>query len=157
MDRFLVKGAVRGLTGESEGEQTRGGPAGVGEEEGNSRKKPRRAAPGNGVDSARPNWRHIRAEGLDCDYTVLFGKEEADEIFQELEKEVEYFTGTKTAVTTSVSTGTMSENWPLGAPSPLFPSGHAETSFSDTRIPEGSTPAGGSAWSGFNWPTEAYS
>ncbi|KAB1255553.1 DNA oxidative demethylase ALKBH2 [Camelus dromedarius] len=93
MDRFLVKGAVRGLTGESEGEQTRGGPAGVGEEEGNSRKKPRRAAPGNGVDSACPNWRHIRAEGLDCDYTVLFGKEEADEIFQELEKEVEYFTG----------------------------------------------------------------
>ncbi|NWU20914.1 ALKB2 demethylase, partial [Dyaphorophyia castanea] len=32
-----------------------------------------------------------RAEGLSCDYRILFGKAEADEIFQELEKEVEYF------------------------------------------------------------------
>ncbi|NWS04640.1 ALKB2 demethylase, partial [Motacilla alba] len=35
--------------------------------------------------------REIRAEGLSCDYRILFGKAEADEIFQELEKEVEYF------------------------------------------------------------------
>ncbi|KAF2986586.1 hypothetical protein EK904_009211 [Melospiza melodia maxima] len=31
--------------------------------------------------------------GLSCDYRILFGKAEADEIFQELEKEVEYFEG----------------------------------------------------------------
>ncbi|NXD31104.1 ALKB2 demethylase, partial [Spelaeornis formosus] len=35
--------------------------------------------------------REIRAEGLRCQYRILFGKAEADEIFQELEKEVEYF------------------------------------------------------------------
>ncbi|NXE96931.1 ALKB2 demethylase, partial [Menura novaehollandiae] len=35
--------------------------------------------------------REIRAEGLSCDYRILFGKAEADEIFQQLEKEVEYF------------------------------------------------------------------
>lgn len=93
MDRFLVKGAVRGLMGKRGQEQTGGGPAGLAEEEGTSRKKPRRAAPGNGVHSAGLSWRHIAAEGLDCDYTVLFGKAEADGIFQELEKEVEYFTG----------------------------------------------------------------
>ncbi|KAB0370440.1 hypothetical protein FD755_018402 [Muntiacus reevesi] len=93
MDRFLVKGSVGGLKRRMEQEQTGGGPAGLAEEEGNSKKKPRKAAPGNGVDLAGLSWRHIRAEGLDCDYTVLFGKAEADEIFQELEKEVEYFTG----------------------------------------------------------------
>ncbi|OWK15051.1 ALKBH2 [Cervus elaphus hippelaphus] len=92
MDRFLVKGAVGGLKRRMEQEQTGGGPAGLAEEEGNSKEKHRRAAPGNGVDLAGLSWRHIRAEGLDCDYTVLFGKAEADQIFQELEKEVEYFT-----------------------------------------------------------------
>ncbi|XP_057601956.1 DNA oxidative demethylase ALKBH2 isoform X2 [Hippopotamus amphibius kiboko] len=93
MDRFLVKGAVRGLMGKREKEQTGAGPAGLAEEEGNSRKKPRRVALENGVDEEGLSWRHIRAEGLDCDYTVLFGKAEADEIFQALEKEVDYFTG----------------------------------------------------------------
>ncbi|KAJ7309852.1 hypothetical protein JRQ81_007926 [Phrynocephalus forsythii] len=38
-------------------------------------------------------WRQIRAEGLSCDYRILFGRAEADQIFQELEKEVEYFEG----------------------------------------------------------------
>ncbi|NP_001019687.1 DNA oxidative demethylase ALKBH2 isoform X1 [Bos taurus] len=93
MDRFLVKGAVGSLKRRMEQEQTGGGPAGLAEEEGNSKKNPRRAAPGNGVDSAGLTWGRIRAEGLNCDYTILFGKAEADEIFQELEKEVEYFTG----------------------------------------------------------------
>ncbi|KAM9056248.1 DNA oxidative demethylase ALKBH2 isoform X2 [Balaenoptera acutorostrata] len=156
MDRFLVKGAVRGLMGKREQEQTGGGPAGLAEEEGTSGKKPRRAAPGSGVHSAGLSWRHIGAEGLDCDYTVLFGKAEADEIFQELEKEVEYFTGTKTAMTTLVSTEMMRENWLLGAPSPLSPLGLAETSSSGIRIPGGSTPPGGWGWSGSSWPTEAY-
>lgn len=38
-------------------------------------------------------WRKIEAEGLDCDYCQLFMKEEANELFNALEKEVEYFTG----------------------------------------------------------------
>ncbi|NXN78081.1 ALKB2 demethylase, partial [Bombycilla garrulus] len=42
-----------------------------------------------GPERAPP--REIRAEGLSCDYRILFGKAEADEIFQQLEKEVEYF------------------------------------------------------------------
>lgn len=44
------------------------------------------------------NWRHLRAQGLNCDYTILFGKAEADEIFRELEQEVEYFTGKRRAL-----------------------------------------------------------
>lgn len=38
-------------------------------------------------------WKKIRAEGLICDYTTLYGRAQADEIFQQLEKEVEYFEG----------------------------------------------------------------
>lgn len=38
-------------------------------------------------------WKEIRAEGLSCDYTVLYGRAQADEAFQQLEKEVEYFEG----------------------------------------------------------------
>lgn len=93
MDRFLVKSAPRGLLGKRQPAQTGGGPAALGDGEESSRKRPRRETPENGVDLAGPSWQRIRAEGLDCDYTVLFGKAEADEIFQELEKEVEYFTG----------------------------------------------------------------
>ncbi|XP_027422305.1 DNA oxidative demethylase ALKBH2 isoform X2 [Bos indicus] len=157
MDRFLVKGAVGSLKRRMEQEQTGGGPAGLAEEEGNSKKNPRRAAPGNGVDSAGLTWGRIRAEGLNCDYTILFGKAEADEIFQELEKEVEYFTGTKTARTTLASTGMMRENWLPGAQSPLSPLGPAETSSSGIRIPGGSTRPGGWRWSGSSWPMAAYS
>ncbi|XP_046496497.1 DNA oxidative demethylase ALKBH2 [Equus quagga] len=93
MDRFLVKSAPRGLLGKRQPAQTGGGPAALGDGEESSRKRPRRETPENGVDMAGLSWQRIRAEGLDCDYTVLFGKAEADEIFQELEKEVEYFTG----------------------------------------------------------------
>ncbi|XP_058014879.1 DNA oxidative demethylase ALKBH2 [Ahaetulla prasina] len=38
-------------------------------------------------------WKKIRAEGLICDYTTLYGRAQADEIFQQLEKEVEYLEG----------------------------------------------------------------
>lgn len=93
MDRFLVKRALGGLVGKREQEQTGAGPAELGEDEESTRKRPRRETPGNGADLAGLSWRRIRAEGLDCDYTVLFGKAEADEIFRELEQEVEYFTG----------------------------------------------------------------
>ncbi|RXN23525.1 DNA oxidative demethylase ALKBH2 [Labeo rohita] len=40
-------------------------------------------------------WQKIEAEGLDCDYSLLFDKEEADYFFNQLEEEVEYFTGDK--------------------------------------------------------------
>ncbi|XP_048833239.1 DNA oxidative demethylase ALKBH2 isoform X2 [Brienomyrus brachyistius] len=37
-------------------------------------------------------WQKIEAEELDCDYALLFSKQQADELFKRLEKEVEYFT-----------------------------------------------------------------
>ncbi|XP_063310755.1 DNA oxidative demethylase ALKBH2 isoform X1 [Pelobates fuscus] len=36
-------------------------------------------------------WKEIRAEGLSCDYTLLYTKTEADVIFQQLEREITYF------------------------------------------------------------------
>ncbi|XP_038945450.1 DNA oxidative demethylase ALKBH2 isoform X3 [Rattus norvegicus] len=71
MDRFLVRpdrGDIQGAAEE---------PAPTGEASG---------------DMQSPGWQHFRAEGLNCDYTVLFRKAEADQIFRELEQEVEYFT-----------------------------------------------------------------
>ncbi|XP_042193324.1 DNA oxidative demethylase ALKBH2 [Callorhinchus milii] len=41
----------------------------------------------------RPVWRHVAAEGLDCDYAVIFTRSEADDIFLRLEEELEYFSG----------------------------------------------------------------
>lgn len=92
MDRFLVKGAPGSLPGEGK-EEAGDKPAAADEDGEPSSKRPRREADGSGAHPADPSWRHIRAEGLDCDYTVLFGKAEADEILRELEREVEYFTG----------------------------------------------------------------
>lgn len=40
-------------------------------------------------------WQKIEAEGLDCDYAQLFSKDEADYLFQKLEEELVYSTGTK--------------------------------------------------------------
>lgn len=40
-------------------------------------------------------WQKIEAEGLDCDYAQLFSKDEADRLFQKLEEELVYSTGTK--------------------------------------------------------------
>ncbi|XP_049721810.1 DNA oxidative demethylase ALKBH2 isoform X1 [Elephas maximus indicus] len=100
MDKFLVKGAFHHRLGKGEERSLREEQDQTGEdaavlrgEEGSSRKRPRRDTAEGGVHSAGPRWRHIRAQDLDCDYTVLFGRAEADEIFQQLEKEVEYFTG----------------------------------------------------------------
>lgn len=39
-------------------------------------------------------WQKIEAQGLDCDYGLLFSKDEASRLFMQLEEEVEYFTGT---------------------------------------------------------------
>ncbi|XP_067862161.1 DNA oxidative demethylase ALKBH2 [Heptranchias perlo] len=44
------------------------------------------------------SWKRIRAEGLDCDYTKIFTKSEADDIFLQLEKVLEYFSGDLTKV-----------------------------------------------------------
>ncbi|XP_072921991.1 DNA oxidative demethylase ALKBH2 [Hemitrygon akajei] len=44
------------------------------------------------------SWKHLRAEGLNCDYTKLFTRSQADDIFLELEKTLEYFSGDLTKV-----------------------------------------------------------
>ncbi|XP_040207807.1 DNA oxidative demethylase ALKBH2 [Rana temporaria] len=38
-------------------------------------------------------WKRIRAANLSCDYTIFFTKIEANEIFQQLEQEIVYFSG----------------------------------------------------------------
>lgn len=43
-------------------------------------------------------WQKIEAEGLDCDYALLFSKVEADHLFNKLEEEVVYSTGTTSTV-----------------------------------------------------------
>ncbi|XP_061674335.1 DNA oxidative demethylase ALKBH2 isoform X2 [Syngnathoides biaculeatus] len=43
-------------------------------------------------------WRKIESENLDCDYALLFTKEEADRLFQKLEEEVIYSTGEEAKV-----------------------------------------------------------
>uniref|UniRef100_UPI0037E78395 DNA oxidative demethylase ALKBH2 n=1 Tax=Semicossyphus pulcher TaxID=241346 RepID=UPI0037E78395 len=43
-------------------------------------------------------WQKVEAEGLDCDYALLFSKEEADQLFKQLEEEVVYSTGEKATV-----------------------------------------------------------
>ncbi|XP_029999782.1 DNA oxidative demethylase ALKBH2 [Sphaeramia orbicularis] len=43
-------------------------------------------------------WQKIEAEGLDCDYALLFSKEEADRLFRQLEEEVVYSTGQEAKV-----------------------------------------------------------
>lgn len=43
-------------------------------------------------------WQKIESEGLDCDYALLFPKEEADILFRKLEKEVVYATGEEAQV-----------------------------------------------------------
>ncbi|XP_027567072.1 DNA oxidative demethylase ALKBH2 [Pipra filicauda] len=68
MDGFVVK-VPRGQAGGGGGQGRRHEEAGPG----------------------RPPPRQIRAEGLRCDYRILFPKAEADEIFQQLEEEVQYF------------------------------------------------------------------
>lgn len=98
MDRFLVKGVPGGLLGRRETRQAAEGRAELEGEEESSRKRRRREAPGGGVAPTALSWQPVRAESLNCDYTVLFSKAEADEIFRELEKDVEYFTGEQRTV-----------------------------------------------------------
>ncbi|XP_041643459.1 DNA oxidative demethylase ALKBH2 [Cheilinus undulatus] len=43
-------------------------------------------------------WQKIEAEDLDCDYALLFSKDEADRLFHQLEEEVVYSTGEESKV-----------------------------------------------------------
>lgn len=43
-------------------------------------------------------WKKIEAEGLDCDYALLFNTAEADSLYKQLEEEVVYLTGDKAKV-----------------------------------------------------------
>ncbi|KAM9823130.1 DNA oxidative demethylase ALKBH2 isoform X1 [Syngnathus typhle] len=43
-------------------------------------------------------WQKVESEGLDCDYALLFTKQEADHLFQKLEEEVVYSTGEEAKV-----------------------------------------------------------
>ncbi|XP_060642106.2 DNA oxidative demethylase ALKBH2 [Anolis sagrei] len=47
----------------------------------------------NGVEEKEAIWKEIRAEGLHCDYRILFSKSEADGILLELERDIEYLQG----------------------------------------------------------------
>ncbi|XP_012869789.1 PREDICTED: alpha-ketoglutarate-dependent dioxygenase alkB homolog 2 isoform X1 [Dipodomys ordii] len=91
MDRFLQKTAPGVLLGKTAKQKPTREEAG--EDGGMAEKRPRRETPGDTSHQAGLSWRQIRGEGLNCDYTILFGKAEADKIFRELEQDVEYFTG----------------------------------------------------------------
>ncbi|KAJ8005669.1 hypothetical protein DPEC_G00120330 [Dallia pectoralis] len=43
-------------------------------------------------------WQKIEAEGLDCDYALLFPKQEADKLYTQLEEEVVYLKGDKAKI-----------------------------------------------------------
>ncbi|XP_020863576.1 DNA oxidative demethylase ALKBH2 isoform X1 [Phascolarctos cinereus] len=91
MDRFLVKKAASCPLGRAREEQEPGHTFQAEEEERRKRRRRETAEKDSGVGGCR--WRKIQAENLDCDYTVLFSREEADELLQTLEREVEYFEG----------------------------------------------------------------
>ncbi|XP_032303808.1 DNA oxidative demethylase ALKBH2 isoform X2 [Coturnix japonica] len=78
MDRFVVKR-----------------PA---EDPGGDGKKPRLEDEEEAGGLSRPSVpsQEIRAQGLSLEYRLLFSRAEADAIYQQLEKEVEYFEGEQT-------------------------------------------------------------
>ncbi|XP_070619442.1 DNA oxidative demethylase ALKBH2 [Erythrolamprus reginae] len=90
MEKFLIP-AVPGPTPEKAPEEEEEEGAGSAQRGG-----PREAAKQEVSPWPGGPWKRIRAEGLSCDYTTLYGRAQADEIFQQLEKEVEYFQGEAT-------------------------------------------------------------
>ncbi|NXM73627.1 ALKB2 demethylase, partial [Serilophus lunatus] len=56
-------------------------------------KRPREQPEGGGQRRRAAGVRHIRAPGLSCDYSLLFGRAEADELLRRLERDVQYFEG----------------------------------------------------------------
>ncbi|XP_053136062.1 DNA oxidative demethylase ALKBH2 [Hemicordylus capensis] len=102
MEKFLTRGALKTTAGTKTQRRplrpTEGEDAACAEEgkQAAEEKRPRlelEMRPQDGPALRCAPWKQIRAEGLSCDYTVLFGKAEADDFFQQLEKEVEYFEG----------------------------------------------------------------
>ncbi|KAM3938129.1 DNA oxidative demethylase ALKBH2 [Leptodactylus fuscus] len=55
--------------------------------------KKRRVVKAETLQEHTYTWKRIRAENLSCDYTSLFSKVEANDLFQQLEKDIVYFTG----------------------------------------------------------------
>ncbi|XP_069135081.1 DNA oxidative demethylase ALKBH2-like [Argopecten irradians] len=53
---------------------------------------------GGTVLSKALKWRQYSAEGLDCTYTILYNKTEADDLMSACEKSLEYYTGQTTKV-----------------------------------------------------------
>ncbi|XP_062999746.1 DNA oxidative demethylase ALKBH2 [Elgaria multicarinata webbii] len=100
MDKFLVRGSLTTAAGKNK----RKSPGPDEEDADSVEEGSRTGAKRPRGDTARQDepplagapWKRIQAEGLNCDYKILFGKTEADGIFQELEKEVEYFEGALT-------------------------------------------------------------
>nr|XP_056715162.1 DNA oxidative demethylase ALKBH2 [Euleptes europaea] len=95
MDKFLVRGALK-LTPEKRKHQPNEGDGDcTKEQKGTEEKRPRLpvALSDEPCQGRATPWREIRAEGLNCHYTILFSRTEADRLFQELEKEIEYFEG----------------------------------------------------------------
>ncbi|XP_021268947.1 DNA oxidative demethylase ALKBH2 isoform X3 [Numida meleagris] len=73
MDRFVVKRSAEEPRGDG--------------------KRPRLEEAAGGLPHPSQPCQEIRAHGLSLEYRLLFGRAEADAIFQQLEKEVEYFEG----------------------------------------------------------------
>nr|XP_033812720.1 DNA oxidative demethylase ALKBH2 isoform X2 [Geotrypetes seraphini]XP_033812721.1 DNA oxidative demethylase ALKBH2 isoform X2 [Geotrypetes seraphini] len=108
MDKFLVKIPSNCIAGKSRREnleemgQDEDDPIFTSEEKHTNKKfKSNTCIKGVILQAKRDKnftWKKISAEGLDCDYTLLFNKTEADKIFCDLEKEITYFSGDSTKV-----------------------------------------------------------
>ncbi|XP_056384785.1 DNA oxidative demethylase ALKBH2 isoform X2 [Hyla sarda] len=91
MDKFVIRKAIsknkRTLLDESAG----GSDTGRNVE--NLTRKKRKIEKDDLLQEQTYTWKRISAENLSCDYTSLFNKAEADDIFLQLEKAIVYFTG----------------------------------------------------------------
>ncbi|CAN2390687.1 1-ethyladenine demethylase activity, partial [Pristimantis euphronides] len=91
MDKFVIRKALtkskRTLVDEDAGCSNAGSPI-----EDLTEKKRRTEKADSSLEQTY-SWKRIRAENLSCDYTSLFNKAEANELFQQLEKDIVYFTG----------------------------------------------------------------
>ncbi|XP_075424905.1 DNA oxidative demethylase ALKBH2 isoform X1 [Ascaphus truei] len=91
MDTFVIKKTtIKGRRGDA-GEYA---DLAAGKEDEEMSGKRKKTVEGAGtLATAHYTWKKIQAEGLDCDYTSLFSKAEAGEIYQQLEQEMVYFSG----------------------------------------------------------------
>lgn len=91
MDKFVVK---KGLT---KSKRTlvdeNGGCSDTGSHTGDLMGKKCRTEKSDSLLEQIYTWKRICAENLSCDYTSLFNKTEANDLFRQLEKDLVYFTG----------------------------------------------------------------